>query len=186
MKRLEITLAALASVLIVAAQASAAPDPTHGVYTMTNSLAGNAALAFSRAADGSLTPAGTFPTGAIGGALRSGHAIVSRDGHDVVAVTAGSNSITAFEAQHDSLHPIATFPSGGVRPTSVTIDEDVVYVLNAGPLSIAGMAGASSYDVANSGTLTPNGAGVRSGQAASCWLEARAAWEETRREPVAV
>jgi 6-phosphogluconolactonase (cycloisomerase 2 family) len=34
------------------------------------------------------------------------------------------------------------------------------------------MSGATSYDVARDGTLTPNGAPVSSGQAAACWLAA--------------
>jgi hypothetical protein len=69
------------------------------VYTMTNSPAGNAIEAFARAADGSLTPAGTYSTGGNGGALGSGHSVtVSSDGSVVVTVNAGSNSISAFAA----------------------------------------------------------------------------------------
>src|SRR5207244_5302396 len=36
------------------------------VYTITNAASGNAVLAFHRAANGALTPAGTFPTGGTG------------------------------------------------------------------------------------------------------------------------
>ena len=36
------------------------------VFTSSNSPAGNAILAYDRAADGSLTPAGSYPTGGLG------------------------------------------------------------------------------------------------------------------------
>ena len=139
-------------------------------------------LAFSRDADGSLTPVDTYPTGGAGGTLGSGHAIVvSRDGHDVVAVNAGSDSITAFEARHDGLHLIATVPSGGVRPTSVTIDKDVVYVLNAGSLSIAGFQIGKDTLTSIAGSVQALGAGAatpsRSSSTATgrCWSSTSAA-----------
>jgi 6-phosphogluconolactonase (cycloisomerase 2 family) len=109
------------------------------VYTATNSPSGNAIEAFSRAADGSLAPAGTFLTGGNGGPLGSGHSIaVSGDGEIVVAVNAGSNSISAFSAGRQGLDLIGTASSDGVDPNSVTISGDTVYVLDAGSKSIAG------------------------------------------------
>jgi hypothetical protein len=81
------------------ARAAGGPGPAGAVYTMTNSPAGNAIEAYARAGDGSLTPAGTYPTGGDGGALGSGHSIaVSGDGSVVVNVNAGSNSVSAFAA----------------------------------------------------------------------------------------
>src|SRR5919202_5258120 len=65
-KRFALALAALAAALVAAAGAPAA-DANHAVYTMTNAAAGNAVLAFSRAADGTLTPSGAYPTGGRGG-----------------------------------------------------------------------------------------------------------------------
>ena len=110
------------------------------VYTMTNSPAGNAIQAYARAGDGSLTRAGTYPTGGDGGTLDSGHSIaVSADGRVVVAVNAGSNSISAFTATPQGLRLIGTASSGGTDPDSVTIAGDgLVYVLNAGSKTIAG------------------------------------------------
>ena len=92
------------------------------------------------ACDGSLTPAGTYPTGGTGGALGSGHSIaVSRDGSVVVNVNAGSNSVSAFAATPRGLRLIGTASSGGTDPNSVTIaGDDLVYVLNAGSGTIAG------------------------------------------------
>jgi 6-phosphogluconolactonase len=120
----------------VPAQAASFPG---AVYTMTNSPSGNAIEAFARDASGSLTPAGTYPTGGSGGTLGSGHSIVvSPDGHTVLAVNAGSNSISEFAATSGRLRRIATVASGGADPNSVTMHGDLVYVLNAGSGSIAG------------------------------------------------
>src|SRR4051812_8428090 len=98
MKRLAFAAAALACVFVPVAQASPKDDHGHGhaaVYTMTNGAAGNAVLAFARGENGQLTQTGTYPTGGLGGALGSGHSlVVSRDGDTVVAVNAGSDSIS--------------------------------------------------------------------------------------------
>ena len=135
-------LAAAGAVAAIAgpAQAAGAPRAAGGVYAMTNSPAGNAIEAYARANDGSLTPAGTYPTGGDGGALGSGHSIVvSRDGSVVVNVNAGSNSVSAFAATARGLRLIGTVSSGGADPNSVTIAGDhLVYVLNAGSETIAG------------------------------------------------
>jgi 6-phosphogluconolactonase len=137
-----IGLAAAAGLAAFAGPARAAgtPGTAGAVYTMTNSASGNAIEAYARAGDGTLTPAGTFPTGGDGGALGSGHSIVvSRGGSVVVNVNAGSNSISAFAATPRGLHLIGTASSGGTDPNSVTMTGDgLVYVLNAGSKTIAG------------------------------------------------
>lgn len=144
------------------AQAADGPGIAGAVYTMTNSVAGNAIEAYTRASDGSLTPAGTYPTGGDGGALGSGHSIVvSRDGGVVVNVNAGSNSISAFAATPLGLRLIGTASSGGTDPNSVTIAGDhLIYVLNAGSDTIAGfwLDGRGLRPIP--GSVQPLGAGV--------------------------
>jgi len=112
------------------------------VYTMTNATGGNAVLVFRRSGDGTLRAAGSVPTGGLGSGagLGSGHAVVvSRDGNEVVAVNPGSSSVSVFDARPDGLTQIGTAaPSGGARPTSVTIHRDLVYVMNADSNTIAG------------------------------------------------
>jgi 6-phosphogluconolactonase len=122
------------------AQAADSPGTAGVVYTMTNSPGGNAIEAYARAADGALTPAGTYPTGGNGGTLDSGRSIaVSGDGRVVVNVNAGSNSVSAFAATPGGVRLIGTASSGGTDPNSVTIAGDhLVYVLNAGSETIAG------------------------------------------------
>jgi 6-phosphogluconolactonase len=122
------------------AHAAVMPHAVGAVYTMTNSATGNTIEAYARAADGELTPAGSYPTGGAGGTLGSGHSIVvSPDGRIVVNVNAGSNSISAFTVTRQGLRLIGTVSSGGTDPNSVTITRDhLVYVLNAGSRTIAG------------------------------------------------
>jgi 6-phosphogluconolactonase len=124
----------------VQAQTAGWPGAAGAVYTMTNAPAGNAIQAYARAGDGSLTPAGTYPTGGDGGTLDSGHSIaVSAGGRVVVAVNAGSDSVSAFAATPQGLRLVGTASSGGTDPDSVTIAGDgLVYVLNAGSKTIDG------------------------------------------------
>src|SRR3989442_1754208 len=95
---------AVAAVLLVALAASAgsaaASDEAAGaVYTLTNAASGNAVLAFERAGDGTLRPAGSFGTRGLGtgGGLGSQGALVSsNDGRWLYAVNAGSNEISVL------------------------------------------------------------------------------------------
>ena len=105
--------------------AALADGEKKAVYTITNAASGNEVLAFHRAANGELTPAGTFPTGGTGtgAGLGSGHSIVvSKDGRALIVVNAGSSTVSAFKVDHDGLRLIGNpVASGGARPTSLTI-----------------------------------------------------------------
>jgi 6-phosphogluconolactonase len=142
MKRLLLLVAASAlAVFATAAAAGAGSDTAGAVYTLTNSPAGNAVAVFDRAADGSLTPAGTYATGGLGTGAGLGSAssiVVSGDGRYVLAVNAASDTVSAFDADRDGLELLNTVPSGGNTPTSVTEHHGVVYVLNAGSGTISG------------------------------------------------
>lgn len=105
------------------------------VFTLSNATGGNAVLAFSRAADGSLSPAGSYGTtgnGTGAGLGSQGAVALSQDRRFLFAVNAGSNSITSFAVNGASLTRIGTVGSGGVLPISVTVHGDFLYVLNAG------------------------------------------------------
>jgi len=138
--RRALALAGLAGVALVAAplSTSAAPtDEAHGgaVYVLGNQPSGNAVIRFDRMRDGSLVAAGQYPTGGTGngGGLGSQGALTIDDaGRYLYAVNAGSNSVTSFRILHDGLQLIDVVPSGGTMPTSVTVHDRVVYVLNAG------------------------------------------------------
>jgi 6-phosphogluconolactonase len=127
-------LAAMAGVAL-ASSAEAAPPSPGAVYVLSNQPAGNRVLIFERAADGTLTPAGSVDAGGAGtgGGLGSQGAIVAdQSGSYVYAVNAGSNTIASFRVRADGLERVDVVPSGGAMPTSVTVHGDVVYVLNAG------------------------------------------------------
>jgi 6-phosphogluconolactonase len=105
------------------------------LYTQTNDPAGNAVQRFDRAADGSLSPAGTFATGGAGLATlggRQGAVALSGDGRNLYAVNAGSSSVSAFRVGRHRTALLGSVPSGGVAPDSVDEDRGRVYVLNSG------------------------------------------------------
>lgn len=120
----------------------AAAGAPGSVYVMTNETTGNAVAVYRRSANGELAAAGTVPTGGlgIGGGLGSqGAVVLSDNGRWLFVVNPGSNDLSVFSVQPAGLVRTDLFASGGVRPTSVTVRNDLVYVLNAGGTgSIAG------------------------------------------------
>ncbi len=105
------------------------------VYVMNNDATANAILVFDRAADGTLTEAGSYPTGGVGtgsGLGSQGAVALSDNGRYLFAVNAGSNEISVFAADGTTLHLTDTVPSGGERPISLTVYGHMLYVLNAG------------------------------------------------------
>lgn len=104
------------------------------VFALTNSPAGNAVVAYHRAADGSLTPTGSYPTGGLGtgaGLGSQGAVIVTEDRRLLLAVNAGSNSISSFRIRREGLQFVETVASGGTMPTSLAARGGLIYVLNA-------------------------------------------------------
>lgn len=106
------------------------------VYTITNAATGNAVVAYTRWANGSLSPLGTYPTGGTGtgaGLGSQGAVTLSADGRWLATVDAGSNDVALFSVGHEGqLHLSDRLASGGTKPISVTIDGNLVYVLDAG------------------------------------------------------
>ncbi|MEO8576291.1 MAG: beta-propeller fold lactonase family protein [Gemmatimonadales bacterium] len=117
-----------------------------GVYTSTNGTGGNAIVAFSRAANGSLTSLGSFSTGGTGTGgtvdpLASQYAILLSDDNKLLfAVNAGSDDVSSFRVESDaSLTLLSRQSSGGDRPVSLTQDGSLLYVLNAGDNTVTGL-----------------------------------------------
>ncbi len=117
------------------ANASVANSAKSVVYTMSNAVSGNSVLSFNRAADGSLSAGPTYPTGGTGsgGGLGSQGALVlaAKDKY-LLAVNAGSNSISVFAVEKGGLRFVGVTASGGVQPVSVTERHGIAYVLNGG------------------------------------------------------
>jgi 6-phosphogluconolactonase len=111
------------------------------VYTMSNAPDGNAVLMFDRLADGRLVRAGAVLTGGTGtgaGLGNQGGLVLSGNEKWLLAVNAGSNSISVLEVRRRGLRLVEVRPSGGSRPVSVTEHRGLVFVLNAGSDSITG------------------------------------------------
>lgn len=133
------------------------PDAPGAVYTMTNSDTGNEVLVFDRSADGSLSPAGTFETGGLGtggGLGNQGGLLLTTDNQWLYVVNAGSDSISVFKVKQGDLEHVGSVDSGGMRPISLTINGDLLYVLNAGG-TIGGADNISGFQVNPDGMLEP-------------------------------
>jgi hypothetical protein len=112
-----------------------ATDAPGAVYALTNQASGNAVAIYARAADGTLTAMGSVPSGGNGagaGLGSQGAITLSDDGRWLFAVNAGSNDISAFQVSPNGLTLASRVASGGVRPISLTVHGNVLYVLNAG------------------------------------------------------
>jgi hypothetical protein len=138
------TVAAIA----LAAPASAAttahgwfPGPaSHAVFVQTDNLTGNQVAAYQRSAAGTLTLAGTYNTGGLGGQLTgsvvdhlASQGSLQYDPHQrvLIAVNAGSNTVSVFWVFGDHLFLRQVVGSGGTFPVSVAIHGNLVYVVNA-------------------------------------------------------
>jgi len=155
---------ALAAALATVGTATAADDSSPGaVYTLTNSAAGNVVLAFSRAADGTLTPQGSFATAGLGSGASlgsQGSVVLSDDGRQLFAVNAGSGSISLFDVRPDGLQLDATVASGGSQPISLTVHDNLLYVLNGGGAgSISGFTVGKDSLTPLTGSTRPLGTG---------------------------
>jgi len=166
MTRRIITFTAL--IVLLTAIFSAAFKPTTfaasnlnsgAVYVLTNQVA-NAVAAFDRAPDGTLTFIGTFSTGGAGNPvaqpgdpptdpLASQGALILA-GKLLFAVNAGSNEISVLSIGKDALTLVDKVSSGGVRPISLTVHDDLLYVLNEG-----GTPNITGFTIGDTGELTP-------------------------------
>ena len=115
--------------------ASAQNRVVGAVYTMTNDAAGNAVLQYDRMADGSLRFADSYDTGGLGsggGLGNQGGVVLSDNGRWLLAVNAGSDDLSVFAVRPRGLVLTDIELSGGARPVSVAIDDDLVYVVHDG------------------------------------------------------
>jgi 6-phosphogluconolactonase (cycloisomerase 2 family) len=130
----------------------------HAVFLQTDNPSGNQIVVYDQAADGTLSAAGTYATGGDGG-VEAGSAVdplasegslaLAEGGRVLVAVNAGSDTVSVFGVLGDRLALWQIIPSGGQFPTSIAVDGRLVYVLNAGG------AGSLQGYVLVAGTLRP-------------------------------
>jgi 6-phosphogluconolactonase (cycloisomerase 2 family) len=138
-----VALATMAGIAIATPAFASAhgPWPAGGaVFVQTDNTAGNQIVAYQRAANGTLTQAGTYRTGGLGGVLAGsvvdhlasqGSLQYDQQRSLLFAVNAGSNTVSVFSVFGDHLALSQVVPSGGTFPVSVAVHGDLVYVLNA-------------------------------------------------------
>jgi len=146
-------------VAIVPAQAAGEDGESgHGVFVQTNDPSANSIAAFHRNSDGTLTYTTSYATGGQGGreagsgsdplASQGSLQLVPEEGL-LLAVNAGSNTVSAFQVSGDKLRLRQVIASGGQFPTGLALSGDLLYVLNAG-----GDGAVSGYRI-NGGRLRP-------------------------------
>lgn len=121
--------------------APAVPRPAGVVFVQNNGAAGNSVTVYDRMGDGTLSAAGTYRTGGLGGSEQGavvdplasqGSLTYDARRRLLYAVNAGSNTISVFGVRGDILRLRQILPSGGQFPVSVAVSGDLVYVLDAG------------------------------------------------------
>jgi 6-phosphogluconolactonase (cycloisomerase 2 family) len=162
-----LALCALAGLTLSGGVSHASPAHAGAVYTISNATGGNQVLAFDRAPDGTLSPAGAFDSGGTGNGASlgsQGALALSDDGRYLVAVNAGSGSISLFRVSRNGLDLLDTVSSHGSVPVSVTIDGDLVYVVNDGGDNIAGFRIDHGFLEFQQGSVQPLPSGAAPGQ----------------------
>lgn len=120
---------------------------TAGVFTLSNQRVGNEVIAFARAADGTLTRAGSYATGGTGSGSfedsANGLVLGTSQGEAapnnliehanlLFAVNPRSDNLSVFKVKRNRLQRVELQPSGGQKPVSVTVNRGIAYVLNSG------------------------------------------------------
>jgi len=131
------------------------------VFVMTNSAVRNEIIAYKRNADGSLEEGRRFATGGRGSGgvtdplASQGSLTLTTDRGFLLAVNAGSGSISVFRVHSDRLVLADRIPCGGSEPVAVAQHGDLVYVLNAG-----GTSSVVGFRLDRNGRLRPIGKSI--------------------------
>lgn len=155
-RKVFMTLTLLTVFMLSATVPGAEENITGAVYTMTNASAGNRIVVFDRINDGTLIEAGSYATGGMGtggGLGNQGAVVLSENDQWLFTVNAASNDISVFAVEPDGLTLVDRIGSGGMMPISLTVDRNLLYVLNAGG-SVGAADNISGFIVAQDGTLS--------------------------------
>jgi 6-phosphogluconolactonase (cycloisomerase 2 family) len=152
-------VAAAAIAAVTPAQAAGNSNSVGGaVFVQNNDPTANSIAAFHRNADGSLTLVASYPTGGQGGRetgagsdplASQGSLQLVPDAALLLAVNAGSDTISVFQVNGDQLTLIQVLSSGGQLPTAFAVRGSLVYAVDAG-----GQGSVSGYRIAG-GKLHP-------------------------------
>ena len=163
-------LAVLGTVSAAGGTNKLAKKPVGAAYSETNDPAGNSVVVFDRFADGTLVKREAVGTGGNGSTqsvgcgpgcpiLDSQNAVlVSRNGRFVVAVNAGSDTVSSFRETDSGLKLVDQQPSGGDMPESLALAGRLLYVLNVATANANGTTGnIYGFRITGDGHLTPVG-----------------------------
>ncbi|HWP97965.1 MAG TPA: beta-propeller fold lactonase family protein [Syntrophomonadaceae bacterium] len=136
--------------------------PMGNVYAMTNEAPNNEVVAFRRGIHGKLTRMKSFETGGSGtGEAKvdplssQGSLILTRNGQFLFVVNAGSDSISSFRVDDcGALILEDVEPSGGVRPNSLAVHGNLLYVTNVGNPANKIASNVTGFHVDKEGRLT--------------------------------
>ncbi len=111
------------------------------LFVETDATSGNSILTYQRSSDGTISFVNSYQTGGNGGTAAGAAAdpLASQDGlalanngSELLAVNAGSNTISVFDVDGTQLQLRQQLPSGGEFPVSIATSGRFVSVLNAG------------------------------------------------------
>lgn len=140
LKRLAAALIAAAALPLLATGSAFASGTSRAVFVQNDSLTGNQVVVYDRSSSGTLSQAGVYPTGGLGGQLEGsvvdhlasqGSLAYDRSDGLLLAVNAGSGTVSVFGVFGDRLALLQTISSGGAFPVSIAVEDGLVYVLNA-------------------------------------------------------
>jgi len=126
-------------------------DKKGNVYIMSNAPGGNKVMVYDRDANGLLTFAQSYATGGNGtgaGLGSQASLVLDEQGKYLFACNAGSNSISVFKVTGNGLKLIDQTGSHGTMPISIAVNDDLLYVLNAG-----GNGNISGFQIHGNGDL---------------------------------
>ena len=135
------SVAVVLAVLLVSASSALASSGRGHLFVQTNDTTANQVMVYDRAWNGTLTFVASYTTGGAGATaagatadpLASQGSLVSADhGRLLLAVNAGSDTVSLFRVHGDRLRLQQVIGSGGAFPVSIAVYRDWVYVLNAG------------------------------------------------------
>ncbi|MEH7308976.1 lactonase family protein [Neobacillus drentensis] len=145
---------------------------TSMVYMMTNNEVMNQIISFYVDMNGMLTFVGSYPTYGRGTGTKEvstatandgvdplasqGALTLSRDGRLLLAVNAGSHSISSFIITENGAPVLVDVkPSGGAQPNSVGVFGNLLYVSNVGHAANNFASNITGFHIDDNGSLTP-------------------------------
>lgn len=151
---MKLTLCGVGAIAALGLSEPAGAQGTEGaVFAMSNRARANQVVAFTRAADGTLTEVRAYPTGGSGIGVdfdTQGGLTLSTDHRYLYACNPGTDDVTVFAVNGARLIRIQKVAAGD-QPMSITFSGNLAYVMDG---SVAGN-GVTGFTVGNNGRLTP-------------------------------